>query len=184
MQDTIYQPSEKSILLALLDTEKLIDQYEHNLRGEVLITRKEKDDQDKDTITQKWEPKNQPMMNQTGITRTMAYLRVICDKSISMTDLTEEMADMLSLHNADAFWTFLNVNAMNFGLRDESQLNEAYMPVYDLIVSRFHSCVDGMMVNAIAKTTNVTESKSMNPEQQVDQQRPGILSGLIKFPRV
>jgi hypothetical protein len=183
MQDTIYQPSEKSILLALLDTEKLIDQYEHNLRGEILITRKEKDEQGKDIITQKWEPNNPPMMNTTGITRTMSYLRVICDKSISMTDLTEEMADMLSLHNADAFWTFLNVNAMNFGLKDESQLNEAYYPVYDLIVSRFHSCVDGMMVNAIAKTTNVTESKSMNPEQNpLDQQRPGLLG--IRWPKV
>jgi hypothetical protein len=178
MQDFIYPQNEKSILLELLNTDQLIERYEHNLRGEVLVIKKEKDEKGQDTVKQSWDPKFKPKMNDLGVTSTLSFLRVICDKSISMTDLSEDMADMLAMQNADAFWTFLNVNAMNFGLKGESQLNEAYYPIYDLIVSRFHSCIDGMMVNAVAKTTNVSESKTVAPEQQPEQARPGILSML------
>jgi hypothetical protein len=164
MQDNIFPQSEKSILLELLNPETLLDKYEHHLRGEVLITVKEKDDAGKDIVKAVWQRRFNPKMNEGGITSTIGYLRIICDKSISMTDLSEEMAATLSKQNADQFWTFLNVNAASFGLTDESQINEAYYPIYDVIVSRFHSCIGGMMVNAVAKTTNVTEQKTVNPE--------------------
>jgi hypothetical protein len=121
-------------------------------------------------------------MNDRGITSTMSYLRIICDKAMSMTDLSEELADVLSLQNADQVWTFLNVNATNFGLETESQIKEAYYPMYDLIVSRFHSCVNGMMVNAVAVTTNVTENKTMNAGQQDGAPKPNLFSKLL--PRV
>ncbi len=167
---SIYPQNEKSILIELLNTDNLIDRYEHNLKGEVLVTVKEKDDQGKDVIKQIWVQKYPAKMNDRGVTSTIGYLRIICDKSISMTDLTEEMAADLAHQNADQFWTWLNVNSANFGLMEESQINEAYFPIYDMIVSRFHSCVDGMMVNAVAKTTNVSEQKTVNPEQIQQEQ--------------
>jgi hypothetical protein len=164
--DTYYQPSEKSIILQLLDADNLLNRYEHNLRGEELQVIHDKDESGKEILVQKWVPKFTPKMNDLGITSTMSYLRIICDKCISMTDITEEMAGILSNQNADQFWTFLTVNSANFGLQDESKINEAYYPIYDLIVSRFHSCVDGMIVNAVSVTTSVTEQKTVAPEQQ------------------
>lgn len=183
MQDTIYQPSEKSILLELLNTDSLLDKYEHNLRGEVLVTKKDKDDQGKDIIVQRWEAKFPPKMNDMGVTSTMAFLRIICDKSISMTDLDEEKATMLAMQNADDWIEFLNTNSANFGLKTQSQIKEVYMPIRDLIIVRFHSNIDGMIVNAIAKTTNVTEDKRFNSEQQnPDSQKPSIFGRI--WPKV
>ena len=180
MPDTqIYQPPEKSIFLDLLDTEQFMTKYEHNLRGEVLTTKREKNDKGQDVIKQDWEQKYPAKMNDLGIISTMSLLRTICDKSMSLTDLSTQQIDVLVKQNADAWLDFLCVNSQSFGLSTPSKIREVYYPARNLIVAKFRSSIDGMMTNAISKTTTVSEVHNMSPDQQQqDSMRPGFLQKL------
>jgi hypothetical protein len=180
MQDTqVYQPPEKSIFLDLLNSEEFLDRYEHSLKGEVLITKREKDEKGRDIVKSEWLPRYPPKMNDLGIISTMSFLRTICDKSMSLTDLSTTQIDTLVKQNADAWLDFLCVNSMNFELNSPSQIREVYYPARNLIVAKFRSAVDGMMTNAISKTTHVSEVRNLAPEQaQGDSQKPGFLQKL------
>lgn len=180
MPDTqIYQPPEKSIFLDLLDSEEFLQRYEHSLKGEVLVNKRYKNDAGQDIVQQEWEQRYPAKMNETGIISTMSFLRTICDKSMSLTDLSADQIDVLVKQNADAWLDFLCVNSSSFGLSSPSKVREVYYPARNLIVTKFRSAIDGMMTNAISKTTNVSEVHNMSPEQPTgDNQRPGFLQKL------
>lgn len=183
MQDTmqtIYQPGEKSIFIELLDTEIFLERYEHALRGEVLTKVSTKDDKGRDIEKKEWVQKYNQKMTDYGITSVMSFLRTICDKTISMTDLDETLIDTLIIQNANAWLDFLLANYLDFGLAGTSKIIEVYYPGRNLIVAKFRSAVDGMTVNAISKTTNVSEVKNMTAPDMEDQNQ-GKLGFLSKL---
>lgn len=177
MQDTqIYQPPEKSIFLDLLNTDALLERYEHNLRGEVLVTQTKTDSKTgRQILAEDWQARYRQKMTDEGINSVMSMLRTICDKSMSMTDLSEEQIDILVKQNTDAWLDFLCVNALDFGLSSPDKISEVYRPARNLIITKFRSSVNGMMVNAVSKTTNVSEQHIINPEQPNAQQPSGFL---------
>ena len=180
MQDTqVYQPPEKSIFLDLLNSEEFLDRYEHALKGEVLITKRDRDDKDREIVKEEYIQRYPAKMNDLGIISTMSFLRTICDKSMSLTDLSSGQIDILVKQNADAWLDFLCVNSTNFGLDSPTKIKEVYYPARNLIVAKFRSAIDGMMTNAISKTTHVSEVRNMSPEQPTgDNQKPGFLQKL------
>jgi hypothetical protein len=184
MQDTIYQPSEKSILLELMNPTEMLTRYEHNLRGEIEITQTGKDEQGREIVKRVWSQRFPKKMSDVGINWVISYLQIVCDKTVSMTDISEEEAAELSLQDSDDVLTSLNIRAADFGLTDAqgqivvSKIYEVYTPLREIIITRIHSCVGGMMVNAVAKTFNVSEQKTVNPEPVQQEQSRGILSML------
>jgi hypothetical protein len=173
----IYQAPEKSIFIDLLDTEAFLNRYEHSLRGEVLKTEKVLDKKSNKEITiEEWRQVYPPKMNDAGISSTVGMLRSICDKATSLTDLGEEATDILIKQNIDAWLDFLCINAKDLGLASTSKINEVYYPARNLIISKIRSSVDGMIVRAIADTTNITENRNIQPKEDLTQmQSPGLL---------
>ena len=179
-ETNIYQPPEKSMFIDLLDTEAFLEKYEHSLRGEVLTTVHTKDDKGRDLVKQEWKQRYPAKMTDEGVSSTLGFLRTVCDKSMSLTDLSEEMIDTLIRQNSDAWLDFLCVNSTEFGLNNPSKIREVYYPARNLIIAKFRSAIDGMTVNAISTTTNVQEVKNIAPAPREEEQvgRPGFLSKL------
>lgn len=179
-ETNIYQPPEKSMFIDLLDTESFLEKYEHSLKGEALVLERTRNEKGQEVVRQEWKQKYPTKMTDKGVSSTMAFLRTICDKSISLTDLDEDMINTLIRQNADAWLDFLCVNCRDFGLTGPNKIMEVYYPARNLIIAKFRSAIDGMTVNAISTTTNVSEVKNITPEPQEPEGvgRPGFLSKL------
>ena len=177
MQDTqVYQPPEKSIFLDLLNSDSLIQNYEHHLRGEKLQVHRKRDEKTgKELITEDWVQVQKPKMHEAGINSVMGMLFTMCDKSLSMTSLTPEQIDMLVKQNCDAWLDFLCINAQEFGLNTPSKIDEVYRPARNIIITKLNSTVNGMMIDALSKTTQVSEQHVINPQDPNPQQPSGFL---------
>jgi hypothetical protein len=125
------------------------------------------DEKGKPIIRQDWQQLYRPKMTQEGISSSMGFLRTVCDKSISLTDIGEEQIDILIKQNCDAWLDSLLRKSREFGITDN--FTEIYYPARNLIFTRLRSAIDGMTMNAISKTTNVTEQHNTGQPQEQEQ---------------
>lgn len=178
MADTaVYQLPSNSFFAELLDHEKFLDKYEHNLRGQVQVTRYV---QETGQYIEVWDQKYLPKMNQEGITAVISFLRTVCDKIMSITNFDEDMLNKMVYQNIQDLTDRLVENWYNYGFSSIADVGEINIVGRNFIIAQIMRSKDGMTLKAITANTVINENKTMNQPAPVADtlSRPGA-SGVL-----
>jgi hypothetical protein len=175
MADTaVYQAPNNTFFIDLIEHEKFLEKYEHNLRGEVEIM---KMIEGTTQYAMVWEKKYAPKMNDMGITSTISFLRTICEKIISITNFDEELMGKMIYQNIQDLTDRLCENFFTYEFKSIADLSEINVVGRNLIISQISRSKDGMTLKALTSNTVVSENRVINQPQVQDpnavMQRPG-----------
>jgi hypothetical protein len=175
MADTaVYQAPNNSFFIDLLEHEKFLERYEHNLRGEV---EEMKLIEGTNQYTMVWTKKHPAKMNDDGITSVISFLRTVCEKIISITNFDEEMMGKMIYQNIQDYTDRLCENFYTYEFKSIADLSEINLVGNNLIISQLSRSKDGMTLKAVTSNTMISENKVINTPQQIDPngvvQRPG-----------
>ena len=177
-QVDVYQASDNSFFVDLLDHREFIDQYEHSLRGEVLKKSTKKDENGDDILTQEWVQIYPPKMNDYGIVSVISFLRTITEKITAITDFDEEDIRNMSYHDIQDWLCRLVTNYYNFSFKSISDLDEVHNVGRTLIRAQYRRSIDGQTLRALTSKTQITESRTLQPsEQESVPVRGGLFGG-------
>lgn len=168
----IYQMSSNTFFIDLLEHDKFLERYEHNLRGEVeemqLV-------QDTNQYAMVWKKRYPSKMNDEGITSTISFLRTICEKIISITNFDDDLMGKMIYQNIQDLTDRLVENWFNYEFRSIADLDEINMVGRNMIIAQLSRSKDGMTLKAVTSNTVISENKTIAPPTQDQQmmQRPG-----------
>lgn len=175
MADTaVYQAPNNAFFIDLLEHEKFLERYEHNLRGEIEVIQQV---EGTNQVVMAWVKKYQPKMNEEGITSVISFLRTVCEKIISITNFDEELMNKMIYQNIQDLTDRLCENFYNYQFRSIADLNEINVVGRNLIIAQISRSKDGMTLQAVTSNTQITENRNTGQQQAIDPngllQRPG-----------
>jgi len=180
---TNYIQPNNSFFLDLLDHEKFLEKYEHNLRGEVIALKQT----DSGQWLEVWEKRYAPKMNELGIINTISFLRTICEKMLSITNFDEDMMYKMLTQNIQDFTDRLVENWYTYEFASIADLDEINSVGRNMIIAQMSRSKDGMTLQAVTSNTTITESRNANTigtDMNNQSPRPGsggIIGKLLKL---
>jgi len=112
-----------------------------------------------------YEKTNSPIMNEKGIQEVIAFLREFLTKNVTLSSVDEEVANKIIRQTGFAVNDMLFFKQTDYEL-DPARYSQLYISILNYVSFAVYRAVGGKTLTVIGKSTSLTESKTITPQQQ------------------
>lgn len=146
-----------SIIQQLIDNRHILEQVEHNLKGEVLVTENVKDSDGSTKEIANYEARGKVLMNQRGINQILSVLNPYTSQIFSFSNYDDDQISEVMKELCLDLDVNLAGNADEYGI-DEMDLSLIKNMIINTIHATLLKAKYGKLIEAVSRITTIQES--------------------------